>query len=285
MENTRDGSLHRQSRLRLGRSPVNLPDDEDRHGPVVSLSARKRRRERLEPVDQAIMKDAVEQFSKRWYPYPWPNAINVAGPATGMEYPGIVFDGIPDKGKVLFFISAHEIGHSWFPMIVGSDERRDAWMDEGINTFIDVYESDDFSNGVYGPKRDGEYAPDAAGTPADQIAKLLTDPEAPVIMSRADTVREKYRHPVTYFKAAFGLTLLREDILGPQRVRSGVPQVHRRLGLLLALTSDFFREMESAGGEDLSYFWRGYFLNNWTHDMGVTAVSYVDGDPKTGARR
>src|SRR5437899_590958 len=54
------------------------------------------------------LKDAVERFSKRWYPYPWPNAINVAGPATGMEYPGIVFDGIDDKAKTPFYISAHE---------------------------------------------------------------------------------------------------------------------------------------------------------------------------------
>ncbi|MBS0360571.1 MAG: M1 family peptidase [Proteobacteria bacterium] len=218
------------------------------------------------------MKDAVERFSKRWYPYPWPNAINVAGPATGMEYPGIVFDGIDDKAKTLFFISAHEIGHSWFPMIVGSDERRDAWMDEGINTFVDVYESDDFEGGVYGPKRDGEYAPAAAGTPADQIAELIKDPEAPVIMSRADTIREKYRHPVTYFKAAFGLTLLREDILGPERFDVAFRKYIADWAFKHPKPSDFFREMESAGGEDLSYFWRGYFLNNWSHDMAVTEV-------------
>ena len=40
------------------------------------------------------MKDSVERYSAKWYPYPWPAAINVAGPAGGMEYPGIVFDDI-----------------------------------------------------------------------------------------------------------------------------------------------------------------------------------------------
>jgi hypothetical protein len=229
------------------------------------------------------MKDAVERFSRRWFPYPWPNAINVAGPATGMEYPGIVFDGIPDKGKVLFFISAHEIGHSWFPMIVGSDERRDAWMDEGFNTFIDVYESDDFAGGVYGPKRDGEYAPDARKTPGEQIAALLGDPEAPPILSRADTVREKYRHPVTYFKAAYGLILLREDILGPERFDPAFRRYVADWAYRHPKPSDFFRAMESAGGEDLSYFWRGFFLNNWQHDLAVTAGTYEDGDPAKGA--
>src|SRR3569623_216824 len=105
------------------------------------------------------MKDAGERYSRRGYPYPWPAAINIAGFATGMEYPGIVFDGIDDAGKELFWISAHEIGHSWFPMMVGFDERRDAWMDEGFNTFIDTYESDDFNTGEYAPKRDSEFTP------------------------------------------------------------------------------------------------------------------------------
>jgi len=229
------------------------------------------------------MKDAVERFSKRWFAYPWPNAINVAGPATGMEYPGIVFDGINDKSKTLFFISAHEIGHSWFPMIVGSDERRDAWMDEGFNTFIDVYESDDFDHGLYGPKRDGEYAP-GPETPAEQIAQLIKDSKAPPIVSRADSIREEYRHPVTYFKTAFGLTLLREDILGPERFDPAFRKYIADWAYKHPKPSDFFRAMESAGGEDLSWFWRGYFLNNWSHDLAVADVAYIDGDPAKGSR-
>ena len=101
-------------------------------------------------------------------------------------------------------------------MVVGFNERRHAWMDEGFNTFIDIYESDDFEGGIYGPKRDGEYAP-GGGEPADEIAAVMKDAEAPPILTRADAIREKYRHPITYFKSAFGLRLLREDILGPQR--------------------------------------------------------------------
>ena len=77
--------------------------------------------------------------------------------STGMEYPGIVFDGIEDKGKTLFWITAHEIGHDWFPMIVGSNERRSTrlWM-KGFNTFIDIFRSRPrlMAKGKYGPKRD-----------------------------------------------------------------------------------------------------------------------------------
>ncbi|MGH7016093.1 MAG: M1 family metallopeptidase, partial [Caulobacteraceae bacterium] len=82
----------------------------------------------------SYLKFAIEDFSRRWYPYPWPNAINVAGPVEAMEYPALVFDGVADRGKQLFYLTVHEIGHTYFPMIVGSDERRWAWMDEGLNT-------------------------------------------------------------------------------------------------------------------------------------------------------
>jgi hypothetical protein len=226
------------------------------------------------------LKHAVEQFSRKWFPYPYPAAINVAGFSSGMEYPGIVFDGIPDQGKQLFWITAHEIGHSWFPMIVGSNERRNAWMDEGFNTFIDIYESDEFQGGVYGPKRDGEYS--AGGEPPDTILKVLNDPAAPVILTRADAFPYSLSHPVSYFKTAYGLRLLREQILGPERFDWAFRKYIRDWAYRHPSPSDFFRAMESEGGEDLSYFWRGWFMNNWTLDMAVKDAQYVKGDFRQG---
>ncbi len=252
------------------------------------------------------LKDAVEHFSTRWYPYPWPVATNVAGFSSGMEYPGILFDGIDDKGAELFWITAHEIGHTWFPMIVGSNERRDAWIDEGFNTFIDTFESDEFQHGVYGPKRDGEYAPvvapttkfgaplpdfhaaevAASTTPADQIAKVIARDAAnhgPILLTRADAVSETYRHPITYFKSAFGLTLLRDDILGPQRFDFAFRKFIRDWAFKHPSPSDFFRSMSSSGGEDLDYFWRGWYFHNWQLDMTLTAAAPVDkSDPTKG---
>ena len=222
------------------------------------------------------VKDAVENFSRRWFPYPYPAAINVAGFSTGMEYPGIVFDGIDDKGKTLFWITAHEIGHDWFPMIVGSNERRNAFMDEGFNTFIDIFESDDFKGGVYGPKRDSEYS--AGGEPADTILKVLDNPLAPTILMPADAYTWQLGHPVSYFKGAFGMVLLRDQILGPERFDWAFRQYIRDWAFKHPSPSDFFRAMASEGGEDLDYFWRGWYLNNWTHDL---AVSAIDGDAVT----
>lgn len=225
------------------------------------------------------LKDSVERYSAKWFAYPWPNAINIAGPASGMEYPGIVFDGVDDKGKELFWITAHEIGHSWFPMIVGFDERRHAWMDEGFNTFIDTYESDEFNHREYAPKRDSEFAP-GGGNPVDEILPVLADPNAPPILSRADTIPGQYRHPVTYFKSALGLVLLREQILGPERFDRAFRRFIAEWAYKHPQPADFFRAMESEGGEDLSWWWRGWYANNWQMDLAIDGASTAkDGTP------
>jgi len=233
------------------------------------------------------VKYTVEFFSKyTGVEYPWPNAIAEAGIAGGMEYPGIVFDWWKASSYTLFLLGVHEVGHSWFPMIVGTDERRNAWMDEGMNTFVDAIAHDAWGKthgGQFAPKKDSEYAP-LTGDPARDVVKLVfDDPDAPPILTRADVIREKYRHPITYFKTAYGLTLLREQILGPERFDAAFRQYVHDWAFKHPSPSDFFRTMDSAAGEDLSWFWRGWFRRNWKLDLAVTGVKYVDNDPARGA--
>ncbi len=227
------------------------------------------------------LKKSIEHFSEKWFVYPWPVAVNEAGNAGGMEYPGIVFDGWHDKAGELYWVTAHEIGHNWFPMIVGSNERRYAFMDEGFNTFIDVYAAADFNNGEYAPKRDGEYAP-GKGNPADEIIPYLKDADAPTMMDRADEFTEKYRHPIEYFKPAFGLVLLREVILGHDRFDYAFKKYIERWAFKHPAPDDFFRTMDNEAGEDLTWFWREWFQNNWQLDVAVQSVSYKDNNYKNG---
>jgi hypothetical protein len=228
------------------------------------------------------LKKSIEFFSANYFVYPWPVAVNEAGSAGGMEYPGIVFDGWHDKAGELYWVTAHEIGHNWFPMIVGSNERRYAFMDEGFNTFIDVYAADNFNKSEYAPKRDGEYAP-GKGNPADEIIPLLKDADAPTMMDRADEFTEKYRHPVEYFKTAFGLVLLREVILGHNRFDYAFKKYIERWAYKHPSPDDFFRTMNNESGEDLTWFWREWFQNNWQLDLAVQSVSYKNNDYKNGA--
>jgi hypothetical protein len=222
------------------------------------------------------LKVSMEYFSTQWFTYPYPVAVNEAGIAGGMEYPGIVFDGISDKGKVLYWVTAHEIGHNWFPMIVGSDERTYGWMDEGFNTFIDIYASDAFNKGEFAPKRDDEYAP-GGGNPVDEILAVLKDPQAPSMLTRADAVPEKYRHPMLYFKPALGLVLLREQILGKERFDYAFRRYIRSWAYRHPGPYDFFRTMDNETGEDLSWFWREWFFHNWSLDLAVQDVRSASG--------
>jgi peptidase M1-like protein len=270
MRNTRDVAFGASRAYIWDAARVNLPDGKK----SLAMS--------VYPVESAgvdawgrateYLKASMEYFSRQWFVYPYPVAVNEAGIAGGMEYPGIVFDGITDKGSELYWVTAHEIGHNWFPMTVGSDERTNGWMDEGFNTFIDVYAADAFNNREYAPKRDPEYAP-GGGNPVDEIVPLLKDPQAPVILSRADAVPEKYRHPVVYFKPALGLVLLREQILGKDRFDYAFRRYIRAWAYRHPGPYDFFRVMDNEAGEDLSWFWREWFFHNWSYDIAIQNVT------------
>jgi len=281
MLNTRDVAFGASKAYMWDAAKVNLP------GGKKSLAMS------VYPVESAgnnawgrateYLKKSIEYFSAKWFVYPYPVAVNEAGIAGGMEYPGIVFDGIGDKGGELYWVTAHEIGHNWFPMIVGSDERRFGWMDEGFNTFIDIYAADEFNRGEYAPKRDGEYAP-GKGNPADEIVPIIADPKAPTIMTAADAVSEKYRHPLLYFKPAFGLVLLREQILGKDRFDYAFKNYIHNWAYKHPQPDDFFRSMDNGGGEDLAWFWKGWFYNNYSLDLVLIDAKYVNNDPKQGIR-
>ena len=279
MFNTRDVAFGASCAYMWDAARVNLPNG--RKSLAMSVYPVESAGENAWGRATEYLKKSVEYFSEKWFVYPYPVAVNEAGEASGMEYPGIVFDGWTDKGSELYWVTAHEIGHNWFPMIVGSDERRYAWMDEGFNTFIDVYASDAFNNGEFAPKRDGEYAP-GKGNPADEIIPLLKDSTAPTMMVRADMLTEKYRHPLVYFKPAFGLVLLREVILGHDRFDYAFKKYIEQWAFRHPSPDDFFRIMNNESGEDLSWFWKEWFYNNWQLDLAVESVSYVENDAKNG---
>jgi hypothetical protein len=227
-------------------------------------------------------KAAIEIFSKDWYEYPYPCAIDVGGPVGGMEYPGIVFDYWKMSNKVMWFVTAHELGHNWFPMIVGSNEREDAWMDEGFNTFIDIYASDEFNNGEYAPKRDNEFDPQGKD-PARDIVPYLINPASQPILSYADAIPGKYVHELEYYKAALGLYMLRENILGHDRFDYAFKTYIKRWAYKHPTPTDFFRTMNDASGENLNWFWKGWFVKNYKLDIAIDSVKYVEGDTSKGA--
>jgi hypothetical protein len=217
-------------------------------------------------------KYSIENYSKRWFEYSYPVATNVAGNEGGMEYPGIVFCGWESKGEDLWGVTDHEFGHNWFPMIVGSNERLFAWMDEGFNTFINSLSSNDFNKGEY---KQG---------PADlhRMAEVYTNPKLETIMSSPDNMKEANIGLLCYSKPSAGLIILREQVIGAERFDLAFRTYVERWAFKHPTPDDFFRTMENVAGEDLSWFWRGWFEYNWRFDQGINSIKYVKNDPKQG---
>jgi hypothetical protein len=217
-------------------------------------------------------KGAIEYYSKYLYEFPYPNATNVAGVVGGMEYPGIVFCSSRARGRSLWGVTSHEFGHTWFPMIVGSNERKYPWMDEGFNTFINTVADSAFNSGEY-------WHPVKSRT---NLAKIYygVDP----MLTIPDAMRSSRDWGIlSYSKPGSGLELLREEILGKTRFDYAFRYYVHEWAFKHPTPFDFFHAIDNAAGEDLTWFWRGWFLNSWKIDQAVTGVEYVSNDPTKGA--
>jgi hypothetical protein len=210
---------------------------------------------------------AIERYSQQWFPYPYPVATNINGIEGGMEYPMIVFCRNRTSAEGLYGVTDHEFGHTWFPMVVGSNEKRYAWMDEGFNTFINHYNQ---------KARYPDTPPERRrGSVQSYIPFALSGNEQPA-WTPADRVDPRSLGQVAYNKPAVGLVLLREQIVGPERFDPVFREYIRRWAFRHPTPADFFRTMEDGLGEDLSWFWRSWFTTTETMDIAVDSVTVSD---------
>src|SRR6266581_2254134 len=209
-----------------------------------------------------MVRHSIKHYSEKWFPYPYPTAINIAGPVGGMEYPMIVFCGDRAGGRGLFGVTTHELGHEWFPMTVGSNERLYAWMDEGFNTFINIYSTRAF----YRDTTSGRGFIDGWGQYA------ASGQDIPPMLA-ADRVPGDLLGNAEYSKPAVGLFVLRQHVLDDTtRCDAAFREYVRRWACKHPTPADFFRSMEDALGEDLSWFWRGWFYRTDVVDLAVDSV-------------
>jgi len=269
IQNTRDVAWAASRAFVLDGAKINLPSGKK----CVALSAY--------PVESIVAngwqrsteftKGAIEHYAAKWFEYPYPAATNVAGIVGGMEYPGIVFCGYSARGSGLWGVTDHEFGHIWFPMVVGSNERKYAWMDEGFNTFINDLSTEAFNNGEFYQKQSEDEARNSFG---ENVDGLYTIPDA---------VQQRSLGVTAYYKPAQMLHALRNNVLGAERFDAAFKEYINRWAYKHPAPWDFFRTMENVGGEDLSWFWRGWVLNNWKIDQAVKSVAYRNGLPANGA--
>jgi hypothetical protein len=219
------------------------------------------------------VKGSIEHYSKKWFEYPYPAAVNAASHVNGMEYPGIVFCPYTARGGDLFGVTDHEFGHTWFPMIVGSNERLYGWMDEGFNTFINSLSKAEFNKGEY---KWGD-------RPLGMVAPYYFGDGTETILSAPDWMKERNIGRTLYYKPAAGLQLLRNEIVGEKRFDFAFRQYIEKWAFKHPTPWDFFRSMDNALGENLTWFWKAWYIENYRLDQAILSVSYIDNDAANGA--
>jgi hypothetical protein len=269
IKNTRDVAWASSKAFILDAARINLPSGKK----AIAVSAQPVESNGQDGYGRGVeyVKGAVEHYSNKWFEYPYPMAVNIACNVGGMEYPGIVFCGWKAKKGSAWGVIDHEFGHTWFPMIVGSNERKFGWMDEGFNTFINGLSSAAFNNGEYKDE------------PADMqmAAKHMSNPEVEKVMLSPDAMKEGNIGLNLYYKPGWGLDILRDQILGADRFDYAFRNYIAQWAYKHPTPFDFFRSMENAAGEDLSWFWRGWFLENWKMDQAIADVKEVKKDGAT----
>ena len=213
-------------------------------------------------------KASIEHYSRKWFPYPYPVAVNVAADIGGMEYPGLNFCSWQSTGEGLWGVTDHEFGHNWFPMIVGTNERRYAWMDEGFNTFINHYSTLEFN--------DEEYPSNLDET--RRLTDWYTSPRREAISTYPDVTNLRNLGMVAYYKPAVGLLLLREYILGPERFDRAFSSYIETWAYKHPRPADFFNHIENVAGEELSWFWKGWFYGTGNIDLALDNVQPYQGN-------
>ena len=278
IENTRDVAWAASKAFIIDAARINLPSGKKSLAmsayPVESTADKKGNDWRR---STEMVKGSIEHYSSKWFEFPYPAAVNVAGIVGGMEYPGIVFCSYKATGSGLWGVTDHEFGHTWFPMIVGSNERKYAWMDEGFNTFINDLSSDAFNKGEFKSQsffEDPNSSFLVKYTFGEKMDKLFTAP---------DVIQQENLGIAAYMKPSMMLHTLRDVVLGPERFDMAFKEYVKRWAFKHPTPWDFFHSMENVAGEDLGWFWRAWVLSNWKLDQSVKDVKYIKNVPENGA--
>jgi len=222
-----------------------------------------------------VVAHTIKTYSKFTIPYPYPVAQSVEA-ANGMEYPMICFnfgrtekDGSYSESTKygMLGVVIHEVGHNFFPMIINSDERQWTWMDEGLNTFCEYLTEELYDNKFPVTRGPAYTIRDYMKLPKDQLEPIMTNSEDIVGFG-----------PNAYSKPATGLNILRETVMGRQLFDYAFKEYARRWAFKHPTPADFFRTMEDASGEDLDWFWRGWFYGIEACDISLDTVKYFKAD-------
>jgi hypothetical protein len=209
-------------------------------------------------------REAIKYFSEQWYRYPWSHATTVEGPIEGMEYPMLTFTPNSPSREDQQWVIAHEFGHEWFPMIVGSNERLYPWMDEGFNTFIDLANAAKYFQGT-------PYGDTIEVHPLHLYSDHAKPGEEQPLIANPTQVWDLFW--VGYQKPALMMQTLRYEVLGKDRFDAAFREYIKAWAFKHPTPADFFRMMRDESGMDLDWFWRGWIFSTARLDQAIDSVT------------
>jgi peptidase M1-like protein len=205
---------------------------------------------------------AISFLSREEVPYIYPQITVTEGPVYGMEYPMIVFVGRPTGSeKELYAVIGHEVGHEWFPMMVGGDEAVAVWMDEGINTYQEALAYNDYWKGTDHWSEPRGYYFAAAGRRTDVP-----------LMRNGESFDNESLGIAGYYKPGLVMRALRAT-LGDSVFHAAMRTYIDEWMLKHPYPWDFFNTFERVAGRDLDWFWYPWFFTNATLDLGLGTVT------------
>jgi hypothetical protein len=199
----------------------------------------------------AILRHALEFYSELWMPYAFPQLTMADGPETGMEYPMFIMSGVG--------AADHEVGHEWWPMMVGTNETWYGFMDEGFDQYMNL-----LSNA----HRDGR-VPSLDGMGQRYGSISGNESEAP-LMWNANQGGSMYSFQA-YSKAPLMLSML-GGIVGDSAVWAAMSDYAHTWRFRHPSPWDYAFFMNEALGRDLSWFWNSWLFTTDAVDGSIADV-------------
>ncbi|MCO6512123.1 MAG: M1 family metallopeptidase [Aridibacter famidurans] len=198
-----------------------------------------------------LTRHALEFYSDLWAPYPFPQLTLQDGPSAGMEYPMVINS---NQGA-----ADHETAHQWWPMMVGNNERRYGWMDEGFNQYMNILSRAHRSGQE--PNLDG------VGQAYGNISG--SEDEAPM-MWNANWAGPGYGFQ-TYGKTPMMLSML-GGIVGDKEVQRAMSEYTHVWAFKHPSPWDYMFFMDNALGQDLGWFWYYWLFTTEAVDGSIKSV-------------
>ncbi len=203
-------------------------------------------------------KESIKYFSEEMpgYPYPYPSCTVWNG-SGGMEYPMIVNNGSTNSKAGTVGLTAHEIAHQYMPFMMGINERKYAFMDEGWAVFFPLDFQDRMVKEIKHRTRNISSFNMYAGR----------EIEMPLIVPSFLLRGLSYRISA-YSRSSVAYDML-YDLLGKELF---IKALHNYMNLWKGkhpIPWDFFNCFNSAVGENLNWFFKPWFFDFTYPDLGL----------------